>query len=328
MKPENLEKSAVRLLAELYGNVESHVSESYACLMNARNIPDKGEVSFEAEQHINNKTRNTNEVATGSEASSKQKETSVHLIHRSSKPCHLSIGYKSEGRCCCCDACSHPANDGTVILYKPRGNTQALEDKSLSSSSAQQLNTSVVDVVRPAQAPNMAPSAVAQPPIILTEKDLLLQRQVGNILALSRGTELLSKQPRREPFHFCLFCSLTRLSSQAETTNVIKVSHPLSSPCTREDASHPPLSARFVMPGQRKLDVSVVDVVQIVICGVRLITHIDTRLVSEKHPVYDPRVKITHRSIVHTPDRAIDSQPHFYEHIQRQSVRINGSWKK
>ncbi|PRP81068.1 hypothetical protein PROFUN_11146 [Planoprotostelium fungivorum] len=67
------------------------------------------------EQHIMNKTKNTNEVTTGSEtgnstmkrvptrddksktpsASSEQKETSVHLIHRSSKPCHLSIGYKN-----------------------------------------------------------------------------------------------------------------------------------------------------------------------------------------------------------------------------------------
>ncbi|PRP73640.1 flocculin-like protein, partial [Planoprotostelium fungivorum] len=82
------------------------------------------------EQHIMNKTKNTNEVTTGSEtgnstmkrvptrddksktpsASSEQKETSVHLIHRSSKPCHLFIGDKSEGRC------SHPSAS-TVCVW-------------------------------------------------------------------------------------------------------------------------------------------------------------------------------------------------------------------
>ncbi|PRP82143.1 hypothetical protein PROFUN_10351 [Planoprotostelium fungivorum] len=56
--------------------------------------------------------------------------------------------------------------------------------------------TPVVDVVHAAQVPNMAPSAVAQPPVILTELDLLTIRQVGNLYAASRGTELLSKQTR------------------------------------------------------------------------------------------------------------------------------------
>ncbi|PRP77103.1 hypothetical protein PROFUN_14503 [Planoprotostelium fungivorum] len=62
-------------------------------------------------------------------------------------------------------------------------------------------NTPVVDVVHAAQVPNMAPSAVAQPPVILTERDLLLQRQSGNIFAAARGIvrlEDLSDVDRQE----------------------------------------------------------------------------------------------------------------------------------
>ncbi|PRP82153.1 hypothetical protein PROFUN_10361, partial [Planoprotostelium fungivorum] len=57
-------------------------------------------------------------------------------------------------------------------------------------------NTPVVDVVHAAQVPNMAPSAVAQPPVILTERELLQMRQGGNLYTVLRGIELLSKQTR------------------------------------------------------------------------------------------------------------------------------------
>ncbi|PRP81032.1 hypothetical protein PROFUN_11110, partial [Planoprotostelium fungivorum] len=76
-------------------------------------------------------------------------------------------------------------------------------------------NTPVVDVVHAAQVPNMAPSAVAQPPVIFTERELLQMRQGGNLYYVLRGTT------RREPFHFCLFCSLTPLSSQASSYSFI-----------------------------------------------------------------------------------------------------------
>ncbi|PRP75830.1 hypothetical protein PROFUN_08824, partial [Planoprotostelium fungivorum] len=92
-------------------------------------------------------------------------------------------------------------------------------------------NTPVVDVVHAAQAPNMAPSAVAQPPVIHTELDLLTIRQRGNFLAMRRGIvrfedlsdvdrqeidriEALIEAAALEPSIF-LFCSLTRHSSQA-----------------------------------------------------------------------------------------------------------------
>ncbi|PRP77093.1 hypothetical protein PROFUN_14493 [Planoprotostelium fungivorum] len=102
-------------------------------------------------------------------------------------PFEVTLRHSQEAR----QNCHHPWQ------YRPQDRgTRAVE------------NASVVDVVRPAQVPNMAPSAVAQPPIVLTERDLLLLRQGGNSFAMYRGIELLSKQPRREPFHFCLFCSL------------------------------------------------------------------------------------------------------------------------
>ncbi|PRP77192.1 hypothetical protein PROFUN_13378 [Planoprotostelium fungivorum] len=62
-------------------------------------------------------------------------------------------------------------------------------------------NTPVVDIVHAAQVPNMAPSAVAQPPVILTELDLLTIRQRGNFLAVCRGIvrfEDLSDVDRQE----------------------------------------------------------------------------------------------------------------------------------
>ncbi|PRP81067.1 hypothetical protein PROFUN_11145 [Planoprotostelium fungivorum] len=62
-------------------------------------------------------------------------------------------------------------------------------------------NTPVVDVVHAAQVPNMAPSAVAQPPVIHTELDLLTIRQRGNLLAAARGIvrlEDLSDVDRQE----------------------------------------------------------------------------------------------------------------------------------
>ncbi|PRP83102.1 hypothetical protein PROFUN_09781 [Planoprotostelium fungivorum] len=62
-------------------------------------------------------------------------------------------------------------------------------------------NTPVVDVVHAAQAPNMAPSAVAQPPIIYTERELLQMRQGGNLYCVLRGIvrlEDLSDVDRQE----------------------------------------------------------------------------------------------------------------------------------
>ncbi|PRP82140.1 hypothetical protein PROFUN_10348 [Planoprotostelium fungivorum] len=62
-------------------------------------------------------------------------------------------------------------------------------------------NASVVDVVRPAQVPNMAPSAVAQPPIILTKLNILIIRQRSNLVAVLRGIvrpEDLSDVDRQE----------------------------------------------------------------------------------------------------------------------------------
>ncbi|PRP81063.1 nuclear pore complex protein Nup85-like [Planoprotostelium fungivorum] len=62
-------------------------------------------------------------------------------------------------------------------------------------------NTPVVDVVHAAQVPNMAPSAVAQPPIILTELQFLAIRQVNNLHDLGFGRvrlEDLSDGDRQE----------------------------------------------------------------------------------------------------------------------------------
>ncbi|PRP73128.1 pseudouridine-metabolizing bifunctional protein [Planoprotostelium fungivorum] len=83
-------------------------------------------------------------------------------------------------------------------------------------------NTPVVDVVHAAQVPNMAPSAVAQPPITRTELELLAMRQLDNLLDISQRRvrlEDLSDGDRQEIDRITALraaaSSLTPLSSQA-----------------------------------------------------------------------------------------------------------------
>ncbi|PRP77090.1 hypothetical protein PROFUN_14490 [Planoprotostelium fungivorum] len=109
-------------------------------------------------------------------------------------------------------------------------------------------NTPVVDVVHAAQVPNMAPSAVAQPPIILTELDLLTIRQGGNLVAVYRGivrSEDLSDVDRQliwspSVLHASPLPSVTARTTQ--NTPVVDVVRPAQAPNMAPSAvAQPPI---------------------------------------------------------------------------------------